>query len=432
MLPTLLTTTDKDRYQDYLDEKIERVFNLIKGTLATEDNALGLNDLNALTPEVHPSLPEHYRMRCEFAIFHHEDGQIDYVMFEPGSKPRKMIFIKDFPGCTVSINQAMTALREHVIKYPEVKHKLFGADFLNYHKKLVDPFTDEAHKLREDLKAAGVSCSLVAHARKQKITIGDDFVIETIPTVRGDIKLKQVEGTFSQPNATACSAMLNFAISCAQSIMKDVPAGQKRDLIELYCGSGTFTVTLAPLFDKVFATEVARVPTETAIFNMKLNEIENIKLARLSALEVTEALNHVRAFRRLNELDINLDDYGFSTLLIDPPRAGLQDEEALKFTAQYDNVIYISCGPESLASDLKYLSKTHKIARVAFFDQFPYTNHLESGVLLVRRQAIRAHTLIVLSKLTCSQIIRSVLDMRVPKQVRAFFVSLKDRWFKQL
>lgn len=396
MLPTLLTTTNKDRYQDYLDEKIERVFNLIKGTLATEDNALGLNDLNALTPEVHPSLPEHYRMRCEFAIFHHEDGQIDYVMFEPGSKPRKMIFIKDFPGCTISINQAMTALREHVIKYPEVKHKLFGADFLcntkgdvvislNYHKKLVDPFTDGAHKLREDLKAAGVSCSLVAHARKQKITIGDDFVIETIPTVRGDIKLKQVEGTFSQPNATACSAMLNFAISCAQSIMKDVHAGQKRDLIELYCGSGTFTVTLAPLFDKVFATEVARVPTETAIFNMKLNEIENIKLARLSALEVTEALNHVRTFRRLNELDINLDDYGFSTLLIDPPRAGLQDEEALKFTAQYDNVIYISCGPESLASDLKYLSKTHKIARVAFFDQFPYTNHLESGVLLVRR-----------------------------------------------
>ncbi len=396
MLPTLLTTTDKDRYQDYLDEKIERVFNLIKDSLATEDNAQGYADLQSITPQVHASLPEHYRMRAEFALFHNEDGTIEYVMFEPGSKPRKMIFIKDFPGCTVAINNAMQVLKKLVIKYPEVKYKLFGADFLcntkgdvvislNYHKKLEDPFTEQATLLRDEMIAQGVSCSLVAHARKQKITIGDDFVIESIPTTRGDIKLKQVEGTFSQPNATACSAMLNFAISCAQSIMKDATAEDKRDLIELYCGSGTFTVTLAPLFDRAFATEVARVPTETAIFNMQLNKIDNIKLVRLSAVEVTEALNHVRTFRRLDKLDINLDDYRFSTILVDPPRAGLQDEEALKFTAQYDNIIYISCGPESLASDLKYLSKSHKIARVAFFDQFPYTNHLESGVLLVRR-----------------------------------------------
>lgn len=392
MLPTLLTTTDKDNYQAYLDEKIAHVYSLLKDSLSGQGNEEGFKDLNSLSPEVHASIPEHYRMRAEFSVFHHNHESFDYGMYEPGSKPRKIILLKDFPGCTLAINEAMAALRTHLPKYQMVKRKLFGADFLsntkgdvvislNYHKKLSEEWLEEATKLHADLKAAGLSCSIVSHAKKQKLVVGDDFVIETIPTINGDVKLKQVEGTFSQPNATACAAMLNFAISCAQEAKNDA----KRDLIELYCGSGTFTVALAPFFEKVFATEVARVPTATALFNMELNGIKNIKLARLSALEVTEALNHVRTFHRLEEKEINLDDYQFSTLLIDPPRAGLQDEAALAFTAQYDRVIYISCGPESLASDLKYLSKTHRIERLAFFDQFPYTPHLESGVLLVRR-----------------------------------------------
>lgn len=399
MLPVLLTTTDKDNYQAYLDEKITRVFNMLKDTLKESDDLSGYEDLLNLSPQVHPSIPEHYRMRAEFSVFHHSQDSFDYAMYEPNSKPRKVILLKDFPGCTLAINQAMAALREHLPKYQFIKRKLFGADFLsnssgdvvislNYHKKLTDEWVVEAEKLRSDLHNSGLSCSLVAHAKKQVLVVGNDYVIETIPTSRGEIKLKQVEGTFSQPNATACSAMLNFALSCAQEGLDEAKAqglSHQKDLIELYCGSGTFTVALAPLFNKVFATEVARVPTNTAYFNMELNNIDNIKLARLSALEVTEALNHVRNFRRLEEKEINLDDYQFGTLLVDPPRAGLQDEAALKFTASYDRIIYISCGPESLASDLKYLSKTHKIAKLAFFDQFPYTNHLESGVLLVRR-----------------------------------------------
>ena len=120
--------------------------------------------------------------------------------------------------------------------------------------------------------------------------------------------------------------------------------------------------------------------------NMQANGITNTKLVRLSAQEVGEALNGVREFNRLKQQEVELKDYNFSTLLIDPPRSGLRAEESLRFTAQYDHVIYISCSPESLAYDLRYLSQTHEIKRLAFFDQFPYTHHLESGVFLVKRQ----------------------------------------------
>lgn len=406
MLPTLLTTTDKDNYDAYLNEKIESVVNLISSTLNTPESALGYQEFTSIKPEIYASLPEHYRMRAEFAVFHHNHGTFDFGMYEPGSKPRKMILLQDFPGCTKAINHAMAWLRTYLPLYPVLKTKLFGADFLcntkgdvvislNYHKKLDETWQQSAQALLDEHLKDAVSeiasgkChySIVAHAKKQKLVVGDDFVIETIPTVLNGkerlVKLKQVEGTFSQPNATACSAMLSFALACADKIGKKVQ--DKHDLIELYCGSGTFTVALAPLFAKVFATEVARVPTETAFHNMELNHIANIKLARLSALEVTSALNKERVFKRLELNKINLDDYNFSTLLIDPPRAGLQDEAALAFTARFDHVIYISCGPQSLASDLKYLTRTHKITKVAFFDQFPYTQHLESGILLERR-----------------------------------------------
>ena len=133
------------------------------------------------------------------------------------------------------------------------------------------------------------------------------------------------------------------------------------------------------------STEVSRVPTLTALKNIEKNNITNTKIARLSAVEVAQALEGVREFNRLRLSNIDIKEYNFYSLLIDPPRSGLKHKYALDFTARFDRVIYISCGPESLASDLAYLTKTHKIEKLAFFDQFPYTNHLETGVLLTRR-----------------------------------------------
>ena len=395
MLPPLLTTIDRDNYQNYLDEKIERVSNLLKETLHTPASMSGYEDICALTPEVHPSTPQFYRIRAEFAVYHPDEAHIRLGMYEPGSKPRKLIFVDEFLGCTPAINHAMTLLTLYLPPFRHLKTKLFEADFLcnnkdevvitlHYHKKLTEQWTEEATQLREALLNRGLNCSFVAHARKQVLVVGSDHVIETINTTNGEMVLKYLEGTFCQPNSYVCGSMLNFAIDCARGIRERVPQG-KNDLLELYCGSGTFTVTVAPFFDKVLATEVARVPTATAFMNMALNGIENAKLVRLSAAEVTQALNREREFNRLKEKEVNLDDYNFHTLLIDPPRAGLQTDEAREFTSHYDHVIYISCGPESLAQDLVYLSRTHHIKRLAFFDQFPYTHHLESGVLLVKK-----------------------------------------------
>jgi tRNA (uracil-5-)-methyltransferase len=53
--------------------------------------------------------------------------------------------------------------------------------------------------------------------------------------------------------------------------------------------------------------------------------------------------------------------------------------------ARFQTIIYISCNPHSLAENLQALDATHRIGQFALFDQFPYTDHMECGVLLHRK-----------------------------------------------
>ena len=70
-----------------------------------------------------------------------------------------------------------------------------------------------------------------------------------------------------------------------------------------------------------------------------------------------------------------------SVSIINPPREGI-DQDTISKIIHFDEIIYISCGFESLKRDIDILKKTHEIKKVAMFDQFPYTDHIESGVIL--------------------------------------------------
>ncbi len=101
----------------------------------------------------------------------------------------------------------------------------------------------------------------------------------------------------------------------------------------------------------------------------------------MSAEELTSALKKEREYNRLK--GIHLEDYRFSHVFVDPPRSGM-DEASLEFISQFENIIYISCNPETLKRDLEVLTKKYAICHFALFDQFPNTEHLESGVILKR------------------------------------------------
>jgi tRNA (uracil-5-)-methyltransferase len=332
---------------------------------------------------VYPSPEHHYRMRAEFRIWH--DGEnISYAMFEHGKKAggASVIRITEFPAAAISINRLMPELLAAVSADPVLKNRLYQCEFLStlsgdmlvtliYHRKLDETWQTAAEALQNRLGIA-----LIGRSKGQKNVLSRDFVTESLDVGGQTYRYRQPEGAFSQPNAAVCRDMLEWACAAAD--------GLGGDLLELYCGNGNFTLPLARRFGRVLATEVSKTSVQAAQWNISANGADNIRIARLSAEEFTEAYTGAREFRRLNEQNITLADYCFSTVFVDPPRAGI-DDATLALLKGFDNIIYISCNPETLRANLHTLIKTHDVAAAAMFDQFPFTHHIESGLLLKKR-----------------------------------------------
>lgn len=331
--------------------------------------------------EVFASAPKHYRMRAEFRVWHADDD-LFYAMFPKGQKFNP-IRIEEFPTGSKRINQLMQPLLEAIKAQFTLRHKLFQMDFLTsqtgeaavsllYHRQLDEQWEAAAQTLAECF-----DINIIGRARKQKWVIGGDSITETLQVQGRSYAYQQVENAFTQPNAGINEKMLAWA--CQHSI--GAKSTKQPDLLELYCGNGNFTIPLASYYGKVMATEIAKSSVNSAQFNLQVNAVDNVVIARLSSEEMTAALNGVREFRRLRH--IALDDYQFGTVLVDPPRAGL-DDDTLHLVQQFKRIIYISCNPATLMANLQQLQQTHRLKAKAMFDQFPYTDHIETGVILER------------------------------------------------
>jgi len=86
-----------------------------------------------------------------------------------------------------------------------------------------------------------------------------------------------------------------------------------------------------------------------------------------------------RPFRRLRSFD--LEDFRPEVLLVDPPRAGM-DEDTRALAAGFNRIVYVSCNPATLCRDIEALGSGYCVLQTALFDQFPYTHHMECGVVL--------------------------------------------------
>lgn len=359
--------------QQFDPESYERQLNLKLAALRAD-----FAGFNNPAIEVFRSPPRHFRMRAEFRIWQ-RDGRAHYAMHCPGGGG-DIYTLSDFPIGSELMNRLMPPLLAAINASKVLCAKLFAVEFLTtlsgealitliYHRALDDDWRQAATAL-----AARLDINLIGRSRKQKLVVGRDHVLEALTVSERTYSYQQMEGAFTQPNARVNMQMLAWAL--AQT------AGLGGDLLELYCGNGNFTLVLAQNFAQVLATEVAKRSVESARYNLTANGIANVAIVRMASEELTQAMTGVRPFRRLEHID--LASYRFSTVLVDPPRAGL-DQGTLALVRRFDHILYISCNPSTLKENMISLRDTHGIERFAAFDQFPYTPHLECGVLLNRK-----------------------------------------------
>ena len=352
-------------YAAQLAQKKERVQGLLtpfyKGELAVFD-----------------SPDSHYRARAEFRIWH--EGEVCHYAMGNITK-NGAVNIAECPKVIEPIEKRMWKLLDAVNASPDVlKKKLFSVEFLAtttdaclvtmlYHRKLDEAWSEAAKALESQLE-----CSIMGRSRKQKVVLSKEYVTESLDIDGTPYQYVEYESGFTQPNPYVNVKMIEWAIAQAKKV-------QGGDLLEAYCGLGNFTLPLSRHFDKVLATEISKRSIQAALENCTLNSIDNITFVRLASEELTEALRGDREFNRLRGVD--LASYDFSTVLVDPPRAGL-DEGTATLIGNIEHIIYISCNPDTLARDLETLTQTHEVVEAAIFDQFPHTDHIESGVFLKR------------------------------------------------
>lgn len=358
-----------EQYQRLLDEKTEKLTAL-------------LSPFNAPPLQVFASPKAHYRMRAEFRIWHDED-ELYHIMFDAQTRRRYRVDQFAIAGCL--INRMMLALPPLLKTQEILRHRLFQIDYLStlsdkiivsllYHKPLDEQWKQAARALKVRLEKLNFNVHIIGRAAKQKICLAQDYIDEILPVSGKNYIYRQVENSFTQPNAAVNCKMLEWAIDCTRE--------STGDLLELYCGNGNFSIALARNFRRVLATEIAKPSVAAAQFNIKANAVNNLQIIRMSAEDFTQAMNGVRQFNRLK--GINLSDYQCSTVFVDPPRAGL-DPDTITLVQRYPRILYISCNPHTLCENLTALCRTHRIEKAALFDQFPYTEHIESGVWLIKK-----------------------------------------------
>lgn len=172
--------------------------------------------------------------------------------------------------------------------------------------------------------------------------------------------------SFYQVNPVQTEVLYQKAISLAG-------LSGKEKVIDAYCGIGTIGVIAASHCKEVIGIELNREAVKDAIGNAKRNSIKNVRFYQGDAGDFL-----VSMAQKGEKADV---------VFMDPPRAGSSEkfmESAVKMGPE--KIVYISCNPDTLERDLKYLTrKGYQVDRICPVDMFPFTDNIENVCLLSRK-----------------------------------------------
>jgi len=172
--------------------------------------------------------------------------------------------------------------------------------------------------------------------------------------------------SFYQVNSEMCERLYSKAIDLAGLTGEET-------LLDAYSGTGTIGIIAAEKAGRVLSVELNRDAVRDAVYNAQANKRENMEFI------AADAADYIRELAQKKEaLDV---------VMMDPPRAGAS-EKFLKALCRImpKRIVYISCNPQTLARDLKYLTAHgFKVKHMQPFDMFPHTKHMECVTMMTKK-----------------------------------------------
>lgn len=250
--------------------------------------------------------------------------------------------------------------------------------FRGISKKIVD--VPQCPIAMEEINAAMPAIRADIHARAGTFKRGGTLLLRaTQGHVESDHRQIAVEhvngmtfhflaGDFFQNNPFILPDFTRYVASQAK-------ADGIRFLVDAYCGSGLFALTLSSHFEQVCGVEVSESSCQFARENAKRNGIAHASFLTASAEEIFAGIEFPGAD---------------STVIIDPPRRGATAEfldQLIDFCPA--RVVYVSCDPATQVRDIRQLTAAgYSLETVQPFDLFPNTRHLECVMTLVKRSSV--------------------------------------------
>mmetsp|Transcript_21099 Transcript_21099/g.32223 ORF Transcript_21099/g.32223 Transcript_21099/m.32223 type:complete len:527 (-) Transcript_21099:62-1642(-) len=195
-------------------------------------------------------------------------------------------------------------------------------------------------------------------------------------TIKG-LKFKYQAGNFFQNNNYVTPLMVDGVLEAAIAPTADgvVPT----HLIDCYCGSGLFALSVSSKLELVVGIEVQEKAVQEATENAKANDITNCQFVAASAeaIFLSPPAIKVEGYEDVKVADFPRDK---TVVVLDPPRKGCSGkflEQLYAYGPQ--RVVYMSCGPATQARDAKGIVEIggYDIVSIQPFDLFPQTKHIE-------------------------------------------------------
>lgn len=184
----------------------------------------------------------------------------------------------------------------------------------------------------------------------------EDKIISKI----GDVSYLISIGSFFQVNR-------DLTFKLYEKVLEYVKNIRPHKVLDLYCGTGTIGIYVSKYALEIVGVDSCKSSIDNAFFNKKLNNVNNINF-------ICDKVENV--IDQFNNIDL---------IIVDPPRAGL-DIKTINYIEKIapDTIIYVSCDPVTLARDLNLLD-SYEVLEVTPFNMFPRTYHVESVILLQRK-----------------------------------------------
>ncbi|MBM6616617.1 23S rRNA (uracil(1939)-C(5))-methyltransferase RlmD [Bacillus suaedaesalsae] len=196
-------------------------------------------------------------------------------------------------------------------------------------------------------------------SEKTHLLAGRDFIYDEMDGYRFRLWFD----TFFQTNPTQAQKLVDLAVEMGQP-------NKTEKMIDLFCGVGTFSLPFASRVGKLAGIEIVETSIESAKRNAQDNGITNTYFL---AKDARKGIDEV------------LESFGKpELLLLDPPRSGAGGKVMRRIgRSQPERIVYVSCNPETFATDIKELEPFgYTLRTVQPVDLFPHTVHVECVALL--------------------------------------------------